>query len=112
MSGQLHQMLFSYGEQESDCISRASRTFAQTTTGPLSNTHCGGRPKGQQLPLEELPNSGTGSELKRQPRTAWEGVGAPPQECSAICNLRFARRSRAACSLRSEAKGRSIPEEG
>jgi hypothetical protein len=31
-------MLPAYGGQESDCISRASRTFAGRMTGPLSNT--------------------------------------------------------------------------
>src|SRR4051794_6790129 len=39
-------------------------------------------------------------------------AGTPPQECSAICNLFLARRSRAACSPRSAEEGRSIPEEG
>src|ERR1700761_4200495 len=40
------------------------------------------------------------------------GAHTPPQECSAICNLIHARRSRAARSPRSAAEGRSIPEEG
>src|SRR4051794_34518371 len=41
-----------------------------------------------------------------------EGADAPPEECSATCNLALARRSRAAGSPRSAAEGRSIPEEG
>jgi hypothetical protein len=64
-------MLPAYGGQKTDCMSRASHTFAQGTTEPLPNTqHRDGQGFGISL-LESCRTSGVYPEL------GWKRVRSP-----------------------------------
>src|ERR1700750_401433 len=115
MSGRLPKILLSYGEQESDCISRASRTFPRRTTGPSRHAlrdrwlsfksrgsfvlyirtkepRDGGwaGPAGSVVPLScygGQRNHGSLSSLGVHPEAIVGGCRSSPGECSAVWYL-------------------------
>src|SRR5262249_54153163 len=97
-------------------VGPAAQNVQRITRTP-SNTHSQDGPGFKSCQLTEtatVPLYGAFSRFRARASAgalSWRGPVLLPEECSAICNLVLARRSRAPGSPRSAAEGRSIPEE-